>query len=876
MNKVKNFGMLSVFFLGLALVGSGIAGCGDDDPIETTKKSYIRVTHLSPDAPGVDVFVNGETRVIQDLGFSESTGYLEVDEGTYSFNVSAAGSSAMDSVLDIENITLSGDKYYTAVAYDALGSIKALALEDDFTGLDNDKIRVRAIHTASGVGQVDIWNIPTTGDPSPLYENVDFGVVGDSFDLPAGAYTLGFDIDNDATPDVIFKLPALSGGTFANVFAVSDSDGNVFLNAQFRDGSTARIDAETVEPGKAGIRVIHLSPDAPAVDIWVNDSIEAVSDLSFPDGTGYLELDEGTYDFDVAPAGTSASDSVLAIEDLSLMADMKYTAVAYDSVGSIKALALVDDESGLASGNIRVRAIHTAVGIAQVDIWNIPEMGNPSILYENVDFGAVGGYLDLPAGAYTLGFDLDNDATPDVIFQLPSLTAGTIANVFAVTDSDGNAFLNAQLQNGTVVRIDPTDIEPGSANIRVIHLSPDAPAVDIWVNDSIEAVSDLLFGVGTGYIELEEGTYDFDVSPAGTSAADSVLAIDGLELMADRSYTAVAYDSLGSIKALALEDDYSNLDAGNIRVRAIHTAVGVGQVDIWNIPEMGDPSPLYENVDFGVVGGYLDLPAGAYTLGFDVDDDASPDAIFSIPALSAGTVANVFAVTDADGNLSLRAQLNNGDIAQIDPAVSRVRVLHLSPDAPAVDVLVNEIMTAVVSNLGFEEGTGYLEVLPGEYNFHITPAGGTIDDTVLHLHGLMLEDGKSYTAVAFDFVSDIQGIWLEDDYEMLDSGNIRVRAIHAAASVGQVDIWNIPETGDPSPLYENVDFGVAGNYLDLPAGAYTLGFDVNDDATPDVIFELPALSAGTVANVFAVNDSGGTVFLQAQFADGTLARIDAM
>ena len=113
-----------------------------------------------------------------------------------------------------------------------------------------------------------------------------------------------------------------------------------------------------------------------------------------------------------------------------------------------------------------------------------------------------------------------------------------------------------------------------------------------------------------------------------------------------------------------------------------------------------------------------------------------------------------------------------------------------------------------------------------------------------------------------------------DDYEGLASGQIRIRAIHTAPAVGEVDIWNIPETGDPAPLYENVPFGAAGDYLDVPASAYTLGFDVDDDATPDVIFDVPALEAGTVANVFATNDDAGNVFLVAQLADGSTVRID--
>jgi hypothetical protein len=116
-----------------------------------------------------------------------------------------------------------------------------------------------------------------------------------------------------------------------------------------------------------------------------------------------------------------------------------------------------------------------------------------------------------------------------------------------------------------------------------------------------------------------------------------------------------------------LEDDYAGLAAGDIRIRAIHTASAVGQVDIWNIPAMGDPGILYENVDYGVAGGALDLPAGAYTVGFDVDDDSSPDVVFDIPALDAGTVANVFAVSDDMGNVFLTAQLNDGTTVRIDP-----------------------------------------------------------------------------------------------------------------------------------------------------------------------------------------------------------------
>lgn len=205
----------------------------------------------------------------------------------------------------------------------------------------------------------------------------------------------------------------------------------------------------------AMLRAIHLSPNAPGVDIFLNAASQAVvSDLKFEQGTGYLEVDSGTYQIDVAPTGTTPGDAVLSVPGLQLSQGLSYTAVAFDQLSNISALALVDDTSDLAAGSIRVRAIHTASAVGQVDIWNIPASGSPSMLYENVDFGVAGNYLDIPAGAYTLGFDVDNDATPDVVFALPNLDAGTVANVFAVSNSMGSVYLLAQLQNGVVARID--------------------------------------------------------------------------------------------------------------------------------------------------------------------------------------------------------------------------------------------------------------------------------------------------------------------------------------------------------------------------------------------------------------------------------------
>ena len=45
---------------------------------------------------------------------------------------------------------------------------------------------------------------------------------------------------------------------------------------------------------------------------------------------------------------------------------------------------------------------------------------------------------------------------------------------------------------------------------------------------------------------------------------------------------------------------------------------------------------------------------------------------------------------------------------------SYVQVLHVSPDAPPVDIYANGNM--IVQNLAYKDLTGYLAVPPGEYN----------------------------------------------------------------------------------------------------------------------------------------------------------------
>ena len=93
-------------------------------------------------------------------------------------------------------------------------------------------------------------------------------------------------------------------------------------------------DDRTPLPGKAKLRAVHASPNAPPVDIFVDGAglLPALTNLAFKDATGYLELDPGAYTLRIRANGSL--DDVFVVEDLQLDANTNYSAFAIGELGS--------------------------------------------------------------------------------------------------------------------------------------------------------------------------------------------------------------------------------------------------------------------------------------------------------------------------------------------------------------------------------------------------------------------------------------------------------------------------------------------------------------------------------------------------------------
>jgi hypothetical protein len=194
---------------------------------------------------------------------------------------------------------------------------------------------------------------------------------------------------------------------------------------------------------------------------------------------------------------------------------------------------------------------------------------------------------------------------------------------------------------------------PIDPRVRVVHASPDAPAVDILVNDSLRAFTDVEFGEVSEYATVPADLYNVKVPPAGGMADDAVIEAD-LNLFFDTDYTVVALDFLESIKPIVLIDDNSPVPFWRSKVRFVHASPDAPAVDI----KIVDGPFLFQNIDFTEFGDYVTIPAGIYTLEVRV---AGTDAVaLELPGVffQRGTTYTVFATGLVGGQPSLGVVLS--------------------------------------------------------------------------------------------------------------------------------------------------------------------------------------------------------------------------
>lgn len=178
------------------------------------------------------------------------------------------------------------------------------------------------------------------------------------------------------------------------------------------------------QPATANVMVTHASPNAPAVDLLVDNQKVNTAPLSFPNSTGYLSVTAGTRNIKVNAAGTTTS---VINANVTFDANKNYSVFACNTLSSIEAIVLEDNLATPASGKAHVRVVHLSPDAPAV---NIGVQGSTTNLFTNLSFKGATAFTPVDAGTYNLQVKLASNNT--VVLTVPAtLAAGKIYTVFA-------------------------------------------------------------------------------------------------------------------------------------------------------------------------------------------------------------------------------------------------------------------------------------------------------------------------------------------------------------------------------------------------------------------------------------------------------------
>lgn len=187
------------------------------------------------------------------------------------------------------------------------------------------------------------------------------------------------------------------------------------------------------------------------------------------------------------------------------------------------------------------------------------------------------------------------------------------------------------------------------AQLQLAHLAPFAmdpgTAVTITVN-GFDVLTDVEFGDSTGYLPVPSGSAQVQIFVgASTTPAISTTVV----LTTATKYTAITVGGANGwpLDLKLLMDDDTPPPTGYARVRVGQLApFAADLINTFADVRLQDGTILADNVPYGLIGGYMPLPAGTYDLKI-TSADGSTTLIDPFPfALVEGQVASLFAVGD--------------------------------------------------------------------------------------------------------------------------------------------------------------------------------------------------------------------------------------
>lgn len=210
----------------------------------------------------------------------------------------------------------------------------------------------------------------------------------------------------------------------------------------------------------------------------------------------------------------------------------------------------------------------------------------------------------------------------------------------------------------------PAAAEAAVGYVRLAHLSPDTPKVDVYlakVGDptfTAQKFEHVGYGVVSTYLPLPVGTYAVSMRKEGDPESTAPVLTTQVTVQAGAAYTVAGVGRFAGLGLKVLTDDLSRPAAGKSKVRVIQASVGSPVLDVF----LANGTPIAKAVSFASTTDYQLVSPGSWTLALRSTGSATVKNLTC--TLVAGSVYSLLVLDSPSGlKLELRVDARGGSAA---------------------------------------------------------------------------------------------------------------------------------------------------------------------------------------------------------------------
>ncbi len=387
----------------------------DTDP---NTRAQLRIVDVGSGFPNLSFYLDGEeiARGFRSGNYHRQT--LSYQAGDYLLRVVQAGDNPDTAPRFVEQpLTLEAGSSTVAVLTGTPDTPQVIVVAEDLSPMPQDTVRLRTIHAAPNTAPLLVQANGRT-----LARDLSFGEVSETQELPLQDFELTFAHDAETLATHTLYTRA----------------GNVYTVILYGDEPLQTLDFASPARSEARVRVVHVSPDAPALAVYLDDTPLGDA-LNFGEVTDWQRVAAQRATVRVLPADAAPDAAPLAQKEISLRPYVAVDLVLLDTQDRLRILNLDEDLSPTLPDEVRFTFVHAAVGFTRA-------------------------WLSSPNG--------ELDAQPPISFGMATRPFAYSAGeeeivVVDSTDDDANV----------IAFIDPRDYQVGYAYTFILTGESDSPAI---------------------------------------------------------------------------------------------------------------------------------------------------------------------------------------------------------------------------------------------------------------------------------------------------------------------------------------------------------------------------------------------------------------